>query len=313
MPIGVRSKGPPMPTKKPTRKKEPPNFKPHLFGESGDEDLEDMALNLVGLPTGGKTFVALSIDPAWPTRDGAPLERQKKKVWLDRILHIGFDRSALVGLSQFNIGCRWRVNVPQIMGKRGWNIRSATEYILDEAAKMCEKYQLEATIVDTVTRFDRFLFAHWFDEENIPLTRDDVEDSQTAYGKIFRDHHMLQSCVMSLPTRPIFCFHLKALPLITQKKEEQRKAQKRKQKLIQGENGATLVPAVTGSASEVYFGDASIEFVCRSFKSPSTGKWTYEVRPNGYLEIRGKNRLRDALKDTEPANLRAIMQKVLKK
>lgn len=278
----------------------PAGFVPNLARESGPGDLDHMAINLLAIPGGGKTYLSLSISNQWPKDIQA---KRKSITYIDDVIHVGWDRSALAGLNQHKIRVRYHFNIPQIMGEKNWNILDTINGVLDDIYEIVEHGNIKAVVDDTMSSLDWMICGHWFETL-------ETDNTIAIYGKIASTHQSYRLGILTLPVMPISCFHLRPVGPDLARKTEDKAKQRANRYTIQGEDGAELVPDITGKAARHYFGAASVELVCRSYKSPTTKKWAYDVHPEGFGQARGKNRFRDVLSTKEPADLKAIIAKV---
>ena len=70
---------------------------PKRLETSGTDDLDEIAINIHGAATAGKTWFALSASDFWPKNMAA---RTLKSKWVDLkdVLYVAWDRGGLVGL-----------------------------------------------------------------------------------------------------------------------------------------------------------------------------------------------------------------------
>ena len=278
-----------------------------VFGLSGKEDLQNIIFNIHGPAGGGKTFAACSASKYWPAQ-----WPPKKPTILRDIMHIGWDKAALVGLAQAKVKVAYRVDVPKLIADgKAADVLEASEIVMNEAIRICQKDpQIKICINDTITRMDKFLNAFWFSEGNVIRTNSGDEDTRRTYLALFRTHHEYQAAFTLLPVQNIFCFHSMVLEAPTEGKEEQRKATRARQDILRLNKDTYIVPEITGKSAGVYLGDSSTEFACLPARNPRTNKierWLYPLGSQGY---RGKNRFQDILGEKEPANLRKLLDRI---
>lgn len=236
-------------------------YEPKLFEASDETDLDYMQVNISGLPGSSKTFTALTISDQW---GGWPA---KSLTYLEDIIHIGHDRTPLIGLLQHNYRVRYKIDIQKIMGQKGWTVEDAINAALDESYEICDKVGgIKAYIDDTVSSLDFALQGHFF-------STIETDNTVLLYGKIGAAHQQYKSAVNGLGVMPIALFHLRTLAPDIAKKTEDKKRTEAAKMLIQGDQGAMLIPEISGKAARYYFGAGSVELVCRSYRSPQSGDW----------------------------------------
>lgn len=286
--------------KAPAQKTDAKKYIPKLASDPGVEAIDRMSVNLTAIPGGGKTGVALSYSKNWVGM---------KRSTLDDIIHVGWDETALVGFSAAGIKVPYHFDVARIMVQKQCTLVDAMRYVMDESLEICEKVGgIEGYIDDTISMFSLLM------EAELGIGEDGLDGPQ-LYGSmksLFMEYRMN---VLSLPGSPmrIACFHLAPPPLDIPNRKDPKDKEKKKavEYTVQGEGKALLTPLCVRSIKHFFFGAASIEAFCRSYRG-TDNKWKYEIRLDSFKDTRSKNRFRDVVDGAQESNLRKLVDKIKK-
>jgi len=284
-----------------------------VFDTAAPKGLDDLLVNIHGVPGSGKTWAALSASNYWP-KDPA---KNTKPVVLKDTIHIGWDRGGLVGVLPHKIRPAYCVDMPAVLAACKGDIMKSCERVINDTSELVNKHpEIRLIVHDTCTRMDRYFVAFWMDPKNMPTNRQDVTDTRAAYGKIRDTHHLYQSSM--LQTRAgitsVFLFHQKVLEEAAGGKEDARRAAIARQAITKlGDQLVNVVPDITGQSLNVYTADASLELVAVTTAVPNTpGQFAYWLYPVVHRGQRAKNRFRSVIADKQPADLGALISRVRK-
>lgn len=273
--------------------------------------LDQLTINVHGVPGAGKTWAALSASDYWPAKipPAAP-------VTLEDTIHIAWDHGALSGAQAKRIRCAAEHNGNALIGSgKAKDPIHAMGLILGDVGKHCVADEaIKVVIVDTITALDLAVNAHFFAPNNVPIARGTGEvNTQAIYGRILDAHRAFAAALVRLPPRvTVIClFH--SQPLV----DARDPAQKTAQSLVRLSEAVTVIPSVTGKARDLYLANASVEFACCPTDPPKGSKaeperrlWTIPHQSGGTTGLRTKNRFQGILGDWEPANLNKILAKI---
>lgn len=306
MPIGKKGSKPTKKiTKAPAKKAAPaaPKYIPKLASDPGVEAINRMSVNLVAIPGGGKTGAALSYSKNW---------KGMRRSTLEDIIHVGWDETPLVGFSAAGIRVPYHFDVAQIMVKKQCTIADAMLYVADEAYEICDKVGgIEGYIDDTISMLSLFLEA----ELGIETEEAKGLEGPKLYGTMKSLFMQYRVSLLGLPGSPmrIACFHLAPPPLDIPNRKDPKDKEKKKavEYTQQGEGKALLTPLCVRSIKHFFFGAASVEAFCRSYRG-TKGEWRYELRLDDFKDTRSKNRFRDIVDGPQESNLRVLVDKIKK-
>jgi hypothetical protein len=272
-------------------------------------DLNKIAINIVGSPKSGKTWLAASMSEFY----GKPGTKENPTELSD-MLWVPFDSDATVGLESVGY------SIPRIQFEdkketiEVWHLDTdmlikSLDLIADQVKARVEQGGLKAIVFDTVTNWVTSMEGHYSKQlEDKPDKNRSIYNSILAVGKRFYNQ------VQSLPCHKIWCMHLKELAAMDAKVEEKI----RRQAKTTGMPGDwSAIMDVAGQLKKVFRADTSLQLPIVSIPVGKPGAPRYEVRrnvyPHGCIEwggIEGTNRFQHLLNYKEPADLRHIMKKI---
>lgn len=295
---------------KPGKKKEEKSS--GLFGSS-TKAVQAAIYHLHGYPASGKTFAALMASKKWPKNLEAQ-KKSKKKILLDDVVYIGWDKGGLIGIKSYGIDVKYYIDMRDLVFKTG-DLLDARDEMTEELTKLlATDKNIRVVIHDTISRFDSMLESYCFHPDNVVYARDRVTgelevDGMRTYGLVARYHHEYQASVTTTPeyVTTLFLFHQKVLDDSPKGKATQQKVNQAKLLQIRmGDALVNVVPAITGKSLNVYTADCSMEFVM--VKKGGKRKLFPEVTDGQ----RAKNRLEDVFSGPQPADMGYIIEKARK-
>jgi hypothetical protein len=296
-----------MAIKKKTVKPKDTTFEPKLFGSKNIDDIDDMTINLHGDPGSGKTFAALSASKFWP-KDLKAQFKSQKKISLEDVLYVGWDRAGLGGLRQYGIDVPLRIDMKATAFKYK-DLLDAVEAMTDEMTEIfVKKPEVKFNIHDTISRFDDVLVDYVFD--TMPTYRFDrqtgenIVDNRATYRTIAACHRRYHHAITDVPAGVLtMClFHQKVLEPVDGMKSEQEK-----QLIVKmGNRLVRTVPQMTGQAINAYTADCSLELVC---VKRGDKRFLYPEVVEGQ---RAKNRFPEVLDGPQEAHMGKLLAKLKK-
>lgn len=226
-------------------------------------------------------LTAKVIDPTWPV------------VTLKDMLWILFDNTGLAGLNER------RIIVPNIdmTGLKGKFLSDALREVPSiVAAEQKQNPALKYVCGDTITSLDIGLLSYYLEKF----------DKWDLYNAVLKDHRVFFDGVRGLGLRALWCFHEKfRVPVSDDAKgAAQTKGAAAAAGVELGKSGLDI----SGRSLNFYRGQSSLILPVRRIRTGTGNDFQYIVTPRS-AEKDSKTRYM-CLADREPANLRAIFQKI---
>jgi hypothetical protein len=292
-----------------------------LFEDGPEKPLEESHFTIHAPQGVGKTFLGLSADPSYPDDLHA-----KKKIVLENIIHIAFDKGALDGIGQYGLSVKHRVDARKLLRAPRKNQKQphaedgamqALDWITDAVAERIDKYNIKAVIFDTLTNGSTEILKY---AENMDFRSEKTGKADKFAMWAFIGHALstLWEWGANQPCQMIWLCHSKAVgdeglvagthmkPGSDQARLEQLKARANK-----GLGDWEIVPAMDGKkAIEVFTSHSSLIATMTADYNEETKRYERFVLPRGGRGFLGKNRWFDLLGEREPANLQKIFAKI---
>lgn len=265
---------------------------------SDDEEMEHLRVLVHGLSKVGKTWLAASLSEHWPE---GPLS---DCVW------VSVDQGAINGLKSHGIKVPMNVDINKMLlpGKDGSAAQARN--IIDAMPKVSQAVRAcvfqggaKIVVVDTLSALDDKFNFYW--SQNCPTTRSGAEDRFAMYRLIGTTHQRFYTDMNTLPAHVIYLTHSKALI------ETDDKNQKNRQKALSIPGMYDLAPQITGQSALLY--TKNVDNIFALVAKPKVGKRneferTVFTSPNGGMQA--NTRFQNCLNPEEPADLRAIFNKI---
>jgi hypothetical protein len=275
---------------------------PVRWSDDPDEELRRFIVCIHGAMASGKTFLAASADPSFPSKLPAA-----KMVSLDKTLWIAADQDATAGFAHNKLRVR-SISIPNLMGiEKLWraagfsrppSVMEASKYALDTAQELALDGIIENVVVDTVTTWDLHLISyHEVKYAAHPNQYEAFKHNRAA-------HALIHTKLVASGANIIYLFHTRAVG-------DDTKNEKSKNVSVLVAGGAKFVPDVTGQAPKFYKHDATLQLVMKATRAP--GKKTLSRKVLTSVNDEGmecKNRFEGVLDHEEEPNLRRIFGKI---
>lgn len=278
------------PTAAPRGRPAPEDFKLEITTASA-QFLVDERLLIFGPPKHGKTWAAMTLSDYWP--EGDPL-LNRKKIKLEDTLLVSLDGKGAAGLNEVHVDV---------------DVLDLSPYLTPKhLLKMLDKLQEDLTtqvakgkkniLIDPINELDFAVNHYWVNNGGETKGYD-------LFRAMLATHKQFGLMVQSLRcTVPIIC-HAK-MPSDDNDAANKRKAMS----LPENFTSSIIEPDLTGSIKNFYKGISTMILPVFMSKNVKTGKMERNAYPFGSGPWIGGSRYQKFLDEVEPANLRAIYDKI---
>jgi hypothetical protein len=269
--------------------------KPLGFENSRDNAFKHPYIVVEAPPAEGKTFCALSVSEQWPEElfEGPGVEITDTAI-------IETDKGGLDGLLETRVTVKYVINLTDLSGLDMINAaREAAELLRPLVASGTIKH----IIFDTGSVYDKVVQSYLIERF----------DGPQFWGQVRTEHLKLLNRYRALPVTFIMCVHLINKMDMTGSDAE-KKAQAKIQAMAQGrDNPSGLCMDISGGGGRYLRDNASLILPLKKIRlaQDKNGRAQYERVLLPYaVDYDAKSRFTKNLDAREPANLRALINKV---